>query len=65
MSRPASDSPSPRRSAKTGRDRPGQFLDVEYAISEELTTDKQVVTVKFQAHPGKVAGGVYGCKIPK
>ncbi|MCY2989808.1 MAG: hypothetical protein NTY19_18325 [Planctomycetota bacterium] len=45
-------------------DRPGQFLDVEYAIPVELTRNKQHVTVKFQAHPGKVAGGVYACKIP-
>ncbi len=47
------------------RDRPGQFFDVEYAIPAELIRDKQHVTIKFQTHPGHVAGGVYGCKIPE
>ncbi len=45
-------------------DRPGQFIDVEYTIPAELTKGKAAVTVKFQSRAGKVAGGVYGCRIP-
>ena len=43
--------------------RPGKFFDVEYAVSEELIRNKKKVTVRFQAHPGSMAGGVFGCRI--
>jgi len=44
---------------------PGRFYDVQYEIPAELTRDKHKVTVKFQAHPGGVAGGVFGCVMLK
>jgi predicted GH43/DUF377 family glycosyl hydrolase len=44
---------------------PGKYFDVEYVIPLELTRDKKSVTVKFQPHPGKVAGGIFGCRILK
>lgn len=40
-------------------------MDVTYDIPADLTKGKQNVTVKFQAHPGAVAGGVFGCRIMK
>ncbi|MDH5706674.1 MAG: glycoside hydrolase family 127 protein [Candidatus Aminicenantes bacterium] len=40
---------------------PGDFFDVTYKIPAELTEGKEKVTVKFQAHPGSTAGGVFGC----
>ena len=42
---------------------PGQFTDVTYAVPADLTRDKRTVTVRFQAHPGSMAGGVFGCRI--
>jgi hypothetical protein len=42
--------------------KPGQFFDVAYPLSEELTRGKDKVTVRFQAHPGKWAGGLFGCR---
>jgi DUF1680 family protein len=39
--------------------RPREFFDVEYPIPVELTGGKTSVTVKFQAHPGRMAGGVF------
>ena len=38
-------------------------MDVTYAVPADLTQGKQKVTVKFQAHPGSMAGGVFGCRV--
>jgi hypothetical protein len=46
-------------------DRPGQFFDVVYPIPIELTSGKQQVTVRFQAHPNNIAGGLFGCRMLK
>ena len=43
--------------------KPGKFTDVTYPVPIELTKGKQKVTVKFQGHPGSMAGGVFGCRI--
>lgn len=43
----------------------GQFMDVSYEIPEEMTYDKQKITVKFQAHEGHTAGPVFGVRIIK
>lgn len=45
--------------------RPGQFYDEVYPIPPSLTAGKQTVTVRFQAHPGAWAGGVFGVRIVK
>ena len=44
---------------------PGQFHDQLYPLPKELTAGKTRVTLKFQAHPGQMAGGFYGCAILK
>ncbi len=42
--------------------KPGQFFDVEYPIPATLTANPgNTITVRFQAHPGSIAGGVFGC----
>lgn len=48
---------------KLDNNRPGEFYEETYAIPERITRGKEKVIVKFQAHPGKMAGGVFGCKI--
>jgi DUF1680 family protein len=50
---------------KLENNRPGQFYDQTYPLSKELIGDKTRVTVKFQAHPGETAGGVFGCAVLK
>lgn len=39
---------------------PGKFFEVEIPLSTELTRGKEQITVRFQAHPGNFAGGVFG-----
>jgi len=43
--------------------RPGEFYDATYVLPAELTAGKQSVTVKFAAHPGNLAGGVFGIRV--
>ena len=43
------------------RDKPGEFFEVEYAVPEELTRDRERITARFQAHEGNTAGGVFEC----
>jgi hypothetical protein len=50
---------------KLENNKPGQFYHQTYPLPKELTSDKTRVTVKFQAHPGRTAGGVFGCAILK
>lgn len=50
---------------KLERNKPNEFFAVEYSIPAELTTGKQQVTVKFQAHPGATAGGVFDVRMVK
>jgi DUF1680 family protein len=42
------------------REKPDEFFDVEYAIPPAVTAGKKEVTVRFQAHPDCMAGGVFG-----
>ena len=43
----------------------GEFFDVEYALPEKLTRGKQRLTVKFQAQPNGLAGGVYDLRLAR
>lgn len=45
------------------RDKPEQFWDKIYPLPEHLTSGRSTVTVKFQAHPGNFAGGVFGVRV--
>lgn len=44
---------------------PGRFYEEVYQLSESLTKGKEKVTVKFQAHGGAWAGGVFGLRVLK
>ncbi|MCX5675304.1 MAG: glycoside hydrolase family 127 protein [Planctomycetota bacterium] len=50
---------------KLANNRPGKFYDQVYAIPPDLTRGKDAVVLRFQAHPGNWAGGVFGCMILK
>ena len=43
--------------------RPGQFYDRAYELPGELLKGKSQVTVKFQAHPHQIAGGIFGLRV--
>ena len=45
--------------------RPEQFYDQTYPLPADLTKGKSQVTVTFQAHPGQMAGGVFGLRVLK
>lgn len=45
------------------QDKPGQFFDKTYVIPAALTRAKQAVEVRFRAHPGNFAGGLFGARI--
>ena len=45
------------------KNRPDQYFDAEYDVPARLTRDKQHVTVKFQAHPGATAGGLFDISV--
>lgn len=47
------------------RDAPGRFFDVAYPLPKEMVAQKGKITLRFQAHEGKTAGGVFGCRILK
>jgi hypothetical protein len=42
---------------------PGKFYDERYAIPPALTRGKSKIAVRFQAHPGAWAGGVFGVRL--
>jgi hypothetical protein len=44
---------------------PGEFYEEVYTIPPSLTRGKDQVTVRFQAHAGSGAGGVFGLRITK
>jgi hypothetical protein len=44
---------------KLQHNRPGVFYDATYPVPVELTRGKKNVTVRFQALPGRTAGGVF------
>ncbi len=48
---------------KLNNNRPDQFYDEIYPIPAELTKGKAKITVRFQAHPGNMAGGVFDCRV--
>ena len=46
---------------KLAQNKPGELFDVEYAIDASLIEGKESVVVRFSAHPGSTAGGLFGC----
>lgn len=40
-----------------------KFFTVDYPIPAELTKDKEKITVRFQAHQGNFAGGLFGLRV--
>jgi DUF1680 family protein len=43
--------------------RPEEFFEAIYPLPSELMRGKSNVTIKFVAHPGNIAGGVFGIRI--
>jgi len=47
------------------KERPGEFFEATYPIPVEFTNGKNTAVVKFVAHTGNRAGGVFGVRILK
>ncbi|HLA83251.1 MAG TPA: DUF6805 domain-containing protein, partial [Thermoguttaceae bacterium] len=50
---------------KLNNNRPDKFYDEIYRIPGELIQGKAKITVRFQGHPGNMAGGVFDCRVLK
>jgi uncharacterized protein len=48
---------------RLNRNRPDTFFEEITPLPEAMTKGKQSVTIRFQAHPGNWAGGVFGLRI--
>ena len=46
-------------------DRGPQFFAVSYPVPERLTRGKQRITVRFQTHEGRMAGGLFGLRVAR
>lgn len=44
-------------------DTPGRFFNRAYPIPAGLVAGKREITVRFQAKPGAIAGGLFGCRV--
>jgi hypothetical protein len=44
------------------QEKPNDFIHKTYALPADLTHGKAKVTVRFQAKPGDIAGGLFGCQ---
>lgn len=42
--------------------RPGEFISVTYPVPLDLTRGKTQITVRFEAKPGSIAGGILDCR---
>ena len=45
------------------QNKPGEFIEVSYRIPKELILGKQFATIRFQAHRGAQAGGVFDLRL--
>jgi DUF1680 family protein len=50
---------------RLANNKPGEFFDVDYPLPENLTSGKETVELKFAAHGGNFAGGVFGIRVMK
>lgn len=47
------------------RNQPGKLFNIDYPIPSERIANKTNVTVRFQARPGNMAGGLFYCAVMK
>jgi DUF1680 family protein len=45
------------------RSKPNEFFEKSYPIPPDLIAGKDSVIVRFQAHPGNFAGGIFACRM--
>ncbi|MEO8416809.1 MAG: beta-L-arabinofuranosidase domain-containing protein [Ginsengibacter sp.] len=50
---------------KLASEKPNEFFDMMYDIPGNLLQNKKMITVRFQALPGSMAGGLFGCALLK
>ena len=42
---------------------PNEFFDATYALTPQMTRGKDKITIRLQAHPGMMAGGLFGARL--
>ncbi len=47
------------------RNKPGEFLEISYALPMDLTKGKNQIAIRFRACPGQMAGGLFGLRVMK
>lgn len=52
-------------SQKLANNKPCEFFEVVHPLTEAMIGKRDKVRVRFEAHPGKIAGGVFGVRIVK
>jgi hypothetical protein len=50
---------------KLNNQKPGKFMEVTYVVPLDMTLGKEKVTIRFQAHEGSMAGGIFGLRVVK
>jgi len=48
---------------KLDNNKPGEYYEETYALPDAVTRGQTKIPVTFRAHPGKIAGGVFGCEV--
>ena len=48
---------------RLANNRPGRFFIELYRLPLELIKDRETITVRFQAHPGAMAGGIFDLRV--
>lgn len=50
---------------KLDRPKPGEFLEVEYDIPDNLVKNKTSIVIRFDGQNDSITGGIYGCALLK
>ena len=43
--------------------KPDSFFDTNYPLTVDMLKGKEQITVRLAAHPGRTAGGLFGCRV--
>lgn len=53
----------PIATQELNNNRPGEFFDAVYPLPPELVKGRTSITVRFQAHPSQIAGGLFDLRL--
>lgn len=47
------------------RPAPGRFIDQPFPVPAALTSNQEKITIELRAHPGNIAGGLFGARLAR